>query len=89
MTYSIVSGNDDRKFSIEGNQKAVVVLRKPLDFERGDSLFNLTIVAKVREGTLEKYNKHSTGSIIINYFSGSRHPSSIIADIADGESEGH
>ena len=46
VTYSIVSGNKDRKFSIEGNQKAVVVLRKPLDYERGDSLFNLTILAK-------------------------------------------
>ena len=47
VTYSIVQGNEDRKFSIEGNQKAVVVLRKHLDFERGDSLFNLTILAKV------------------------------------------
>ena len=47
VTYSIVKGNEDRKFSIEGNQKAVVVLRKHLDFERGDSLFNLTILAKV------------------------------------------
>ena len=44
VTYSIVSGNKDRKFSIEGNQKAVVVLRKPLDYEQGDSLFNLTIL---------------------------------------------
>ena len=46
VAYSIVSGNKDRKFSIEGNQKAVVVLRKPLDYEKGDSLFNLTILAK-------------------------------------------
>ena len=47
VRYSIVSGNEDRKFSIEGNQKAVVVLRKSLDFEKGDSLFNLTILAEV------------------------------------------
>ena len=47
VTYSIVSGNEDRKFSIEGNQKAVVVLRKPLDYEKGDSRFNLTILAQV------------------------------------------
>ena len=59
MTYSIVSGNDDRKFSIEGNQKAVVVLRKPLDFERGDSLFNLTILAKVGE----HYKYYTLGQI--------------------------
>ena len=48
VTYSIIDGNEDKKFSIEGNQKAVVVLRKGLDFERGDSLFNLTILAQVR-----------------------------------------
>ena len=47
VTYSIIDGNEDKKFSIEGNQKAVVVLRKGLDFERGDSLFNLTILAQV------------------------------------------
>ena len=47
VRYSIVSGNEDRKFSIEGNQKAVVVLRKALDFEKGDSLFNMTILAEV------------------------------------------
>ena len=47
IRYSIVSGNEDRKFSIEGNQKAVVVLRKALDFEKGDSLFNMTILAEV------------------------------------------
>ena len=50
IRYSIVSGNEDRKFSIEGNQKAVVVLRKTLDFEKGDALFNLTILAQVGAG---------------------------------------
>jgi hypothetical protein len=39
----------DRKFSLEsGGQKAVVVLRKPLDLEAGDSLFNMTILARDR-----------------------------------------
>ena len=33
-----------------------MVLRKPLDFERGDSLFNLTIVAKVRENVRNTTN---------------------------------
>ena len=47
VTYSIVSGNEDKKFSIEGSGKAVVVLRKKLDFEAGDRLFNLTVLAQV------------------------------------------
>ena len=56
IRYSIVSGNKDRKFSIEGNQKAVVVLRKSLDFEKGDSLFNLTILAQVIHSMLNVKN---------------------------------
>ena len=47
VQYSIIGGNEERKFSIEGNLKAVVVLRKGLDYERGDRLFNLTILARV------------------------------------------
>ena len=48
IAYSIVAGNEDRKFSLEaGGQKAVVVLRKPLDLEAGDALFNMTILAQV------------------------------------------
>jgi hypothetical protein len=47
VTYSIVSGNEDKKFSIEGSGKAVVVLRKKLDFEAGDRVFNLTVLAQV------------------------------------------
>ena len=36
----------ERKFSLEsGGQKAVVVLRKPLDLEAGDAVFNMTILA--------------------------------------------
>ena len=63
MVYSIVDGNRcpelsssvvqsnlrDRKFSLEaGGQKAVVVLRKPLDLEKGDVLFNMTLLARDR-----------------------------------------
>ncbi len=47
VTYSILSGNEDKKFSIEGSGKAVVVLRKKLDFEAGDRVFNLTVLAQV------------------------------------------
>jgi hypothetical protein len=52
VSYSLVSGNDDRKFSIEatGSKKAVLVLRKPLDFDNGERLFNLTIRAQVPTG---------------------------------------
>ena len=53
VTYSIIQGNEDKKFSIEGNVKAVVVLRKPLDYEKGDSLFNLTILARVRDAVFK------------------------------------
>ena len=63
MVYSTVDGNRwpelssrivqsntrDRKFSLEaGGQKAVVVGRKPLDLERGDVLFNMTLLARDR-----------------------------------------
>ena len=63
VVYSIVDGNRcpelsssavqsnprDRKFSLEaGGQKAVVVLRKPLDLERGDVVFNMTLLARDR-----------------------------------------
>ena len=48
VTYNIERGNDDRKFSIEtSSKKAVLVLRKPLDFDKGDRVFNLTIKAQV------------------------------------------
>ena len=47
IKYSILTGNVKKKFSLEGNQKAVVVLRKPLDFEAGDNVFNITITAEV------------------------------------------
>jgi hypothetical protein len=49
VSYSLISGNDDRKFSIEatGSKKAVLVLRKPLDYDAGQRKFNLTIKAQV------------------------------------------
>ena len=49
VSYSLISGNDDRKFSIEatGSKKAVLVLRKPLDYDTGVRRFNLTIKAQV------------------------------------------
>ena len=51
VTYSIIGGNEQRKFSVEAtsSKKAVVVLRKDLDYDRGDKIFNLTIKAEVRE----------------------------------------
>ena len=51
MTYSIIGGNEQRKFSVEAtsSKKAVIVLRKDLDYDSGDKLFNLTIRAEVRK----------------------------------------
>ncbi|TRY81168.1 hypothetical protein TCAL_09282 [Tigriopus californicus] len=48
ITYSIVSGNSDRKFSLEGRNsvKTVLVLRKALDFDAGERQFILTIRAQ-------------------------------------------
>ena len=50
VTYSIIGGNEQRKFSVEAtsSKKAVVVLRKDLDYDKGDKTFNLTIKAEVR-----------------------------------------
>ncbi len=49
VTYSIIGGNEQRKFSVEAtsSKKAVIVLRKDLDYDSGDKLFNLTIRAEV------------------------------------------
>jgi len=54
ISYSILSGNEDKKFSLEGSGKAVLVLRKKLDFEQGDTFFNLTVVAEV----ILLFNRH-------------------------------
>ena len=49
VTYSIIGGNEQRKFSVEAtsSKKAVIVLRKDLDYDSGDRIFNLTIRAEV------------------------------------------
>lgn len=49
VSYSIISGNEDRKFSIEAtsSKKAVLVLRKTLDYDAGERMFNITIKAQV------------------------------------------
>ena len=56
VTYSIIGGNEQRKFSVEAtsSKKAVVVLRKDLDYDGGDKLFNLTIKAEVSK-TFHKF----------------------------------
>ena len=50
ITYSIIKGNEQRKFSLEGrsSKMSVLVLRKPLDWDQGEKFFNLTIRAQVR-----------------------------------------
>ena len=48
IVYTIVSGNSDRKFSIEAtSKKAVLVLRKSLDYDSGERVFNISIKAQV------------------------------------------
>ena len=49
LSYNIINGNNDKKFSIEGsgNGRAVLVLRKRLDYDSGERNFNLTIRAQV------------------------------------------
>lgn len=49
ISFEITGGNSNRKFSIEGSGggRAVLVLRKKLDFDNGDRHFNLTIRAQV------------------------------------------
>jgi hypothetical protein len=50
VVYSLISGNEDRKFSIEAtSKKAVLVLRKTLDYDGGERTFNITIKAQVRK----------------------------------------
>lgn len=83
VTYSIIDGNEDKKFSIEGNQKAVVVLRKGLDFERGDSLFNLTILAQVRRFS------NLVFAVVYSFCLGSWHSAAVLHHVPGGEGEGH
>ena len=54
ISFEITGGNANRKFSIEGSGggRAVLVLRKNLDYDNGDRIFNLTIRAQVCTGTV-------------------------------------
>ncbi|XP_046673716.1 cadherin-89D isoform X2 [Homalodisca vitripennis] len=45
LQYAIVAGNEKGKFTLENSPRAALVLRKPLDFDTGDTSFNLTIMA--------------------------------------------
>jgi hypothetical protein len=47
VQYSIVDGNDKGKFAMESSHRAVLVLRRPLDYDAGDREFNLTLMASV------------------------------------------
>lgn len=47
LQYAIVAGNEKGKFTLESSPRAALVLRKPLDFDAGDTTFNLTIMAAV------------------------------------------
>ncbi|XP_059478119.1 cadherin-89D [Neocloeon triangulifer] len=49
VQYSLVSGGDEHgHFVLESSHRAALVLRSPLDFDAGDTHFNLTIVASDR-----------------------------------------
>jgi Cadherin domain. len=48
VQYSIIGGNDKGKFTLENNNhKAALVLKKPLDYEAGDTQFLLVLLATV------------------------------------------
>lgn len=55
LQYAIVAGNEQGKFTLESSPRAALVLRKPLDFDAGDTSFNLTIMAAV--SPLSPYTK--------------------------------
>ncbi|XP_066581389.1 cadherin-89D [Prorops nasuta] len=46
--YAIISGNEQGKFSLESGHRTALILRKPLDYDRGDRQFNLVIAATDR-----------------------------------------
>ncbi|KAI5749559.1 hypothetical protein M8J76_008291 [Diaphorina citri] len=49
VQYSIIGGNDKGKFTLENNNhKAALVLKKPLDYEAGDTQFLLVLLATDR-----------------------------------------
>jgi len=48
VQYSLLSGGDDHgHFALESSHRAALVLKAPLDFDAGDTEFNLTVVASV------------------------------------------
>jgi hypothetical protein len=47
VQYSIVDGNDKGKFAMESSHRAVLVLRRSLDYDAGDREFVLTLMASV------------------------------------------
>ncbi len=51
ISYTILNGNEARKFSLESkhSNKAVINLNRLLDYDAGDRQFNLTIRAQVGE----------------------------------------
>lgn len=59
--YSIVGGNEQGKFALESSHKAVLVLKKPLDYDSGDKEYSLKIMASDR-GTPPK---NSTVALLI------------------------
>ncbi|XP_021940674.1 cadherin-89D isoform X3 [Zootermopsis nevadensis] len=48
VQYSIVDGNEKGKFAMESSHRAVLVLRRPLDYDAGDREFTLTLMASDR-----------------------------------------
>ncbi|CAB3364238.1 Hypothetical predicted protein [Cloeon dipterum] len=49
VQYSLLSGSDDHgHFILESNNRAALILKSPLDYDAGDTEFNLTIVASDR-----------------------------------------
>jgi len=47
VQYSIIDGNDKGKFAMENSHRAVLVLRRSLDYDAGDREFTLTLMASV------------------------------------------
>jgi hypothetical protein len=47
VQYSITDGNDKGKFAMESSHRAVLVLRRPLDYDAGDREFTLILMASV------------------------------------------
>ena len=59
ISYTILAGNEARKWKLESkhSNKAVINLNRALDFDGGDRFFNLTIRAQV--GSRKEENQRS------------------------------